>query len=67
MRCSTASALRKFCSMNWAIPAAMRSRLRGMTAVCGMKRRPSGWWNSAVTANQSAIAPTMAASPATAT
>ena len=33
----------------------------GMIAVCGMGR-PSGWRNSAVTANQSANAPTIAAS-----
>jgi hypothetical protein len=39
----------------------MRSLLRGMTAVCGMGS-PSGRRNSATTANQSARAPTMAAS-----
>ena len=39
----------------------MRAWLRAMTAVCGMGR-PSGRRNSATTANQSASAPTMAAS-----
>ncbi len=39
----------------------MRSLLRGMIAVCGIGS-PSGWRNSAVTANQSARPPTMAAS-----
>ena len=39
----------------------MRSLLRGMIAVCGIGR-PSGWRNSAVTANQSASPPTIAAS-----
>ena len=34
---------------------------RGMIAVCGIGS-PSGWRNSAVTANQSASAPTIAAS-----
>ena len=39
----------------------MRSLLRGMIAVCGIGR-PSGRRNSATTANQSASAPTAAAS-----
>jgi hypothetical protein len=39
----------------------MRSLLRGMIAVCGIGR-PSGWRNKAVTANQSAMPPTIAAS-----
>ena len=39
----------------------MRAWLRAMTAVCGMGR-PSGLRNNATTANQSASAPTMAAS-----
>ncbi len=39
----------------------MRSLLLGMIAVCGMGS-PSGCRNSATTANQSAIAPTIAAS-----
>ncbi len=39
----------------------MRSLLRGMIAVCGIGR-PRGWRNSAVTANQSARPPTIAAS-----
>ena len=39
----------------------MRAWLRAMTAVCGIGR-PSGRRNSATTANQSASAPTMAAS-----
>ena len=61
MRATIASSARKFCSMKPEMPSAMRRLLRGMTAVCG-RRRPSGWWNSATTANQSAIAPTIAAS-----
>jgi hypothetical protein len=55
MRATTACADRKFCSMNCDRPAAMRALLRGMTAVCGMKRKLSGWRNSALTANQSAM------------
>ena len=43
-----------------------RSLRRGMIAVCGMGR-PSGWRNKAVTANQSASAPTIAASANAAT
>ena len=39
----------------------MRSLLRGMIAVCGIGRL-SGRRNSATTANQSASAPTIAAS-----
>ena len=39
----------------------MRSLLAGMMAVCGIGM-PSGWRNRAVTANQSASAPTIAAS-----
>ncbi len=39
----------------------MRSLFDGMIAVCGIGR-PSGWRNSAVTANQSASPPTSAAS-----
>ena len=39
----------------------MRSLLLGMIAVCGIGT-PSGWRKSATTANQSAIAPTIAAS-----
>jgi hypothetical protein len=41
--------------------APMRSLLAGMIAVCGTGS-PSGWRNSATTANQSAMAPTIAAS-----
>lgn len=67
MRATIAAADRKFCWMNSARLLAMRALLRGMIAVCGMNRRLSGWWNSATTANQSAIAPTIAASLATPT
>ncbi len=42
------------------------ARRAGMIAVCGMGS-PSGWRKSAVTANQSATAPTVAASKPAAT
>jgi hypothetical protein len=45
----------------------MRALLRGRMAVWGMNRRLSGWWNRATTANQSAMAPIIAASAAAAT
>ena len=53
-------------SASAAVPSAtsaspMRSLLAGMMAVCG-SGTPSGWRNSAVTANQSASPPTIAAS-----
>ena len=44
----------------------MRSFWVGMIAVCGIGK-PSGWRNSATTANQSATAPTIAASQNAAT
>jgi hypothetical protein len=44
----------------------IRSLLLGMMAVCGIGS-PSGWRNNATTANQSAIAPTIAASENAAT
>ena len=47
--------------MNSESPRAILSLLRGMIAVCGIGRL-SGRRNSATTANQSASAPTMAAS-----
>ena len=47
--------------MKLASASPIRSLLRGMMAVCGIGR-PSGWRNKAVTANQSASPPTIAAS-----
>ena len=55
--CTTSSA-RKFSSMNEPRPAPISSFLLETRLVCGMGR-PSGRRNSAVTANQSASAPTM--------
>jgi hypothetical protein len=63
---STCAVLRKLSQMKPASLAPMRSLLLGMMAVCGIFR-PSGWRNSATTANQSAMAPTMAASANAAT
>ncbi len=57
---STAGA-RKFVCTKVPRPRPSWSLRFGMMAVCGIGR-PSGWRNSAVTANQSASAPTMAAS-----
>ena len=55
------AAIRKFSLRKFASASPMRSLLRGMIAVCGIGR-PSGWRNRAVTANQSASPPTIAAS-----
>ena len=63
---STCSVLRKFAQMKDARFSPIRFLLLGMIAVCGMGN-PSGWRNSATTANQSAIAPTIAASANAAT
>ena len=52
---------RKLPCTNWPRPRPMSSLRLGMIAVWGMGI-PSGWRNNAVTANQSASAPTMAAS-----
>ena len=60
---STLSADRKFSRTNVLSPSPSWSFLRLMIAVCGMGM-PSGCLNSAVTANQSASAPTMPASAA---
>ncbi len=57
----TSAGDRKFCCTNRPSARPMRSLLAGMMAVCGIGT-PSGWRNRAVTANQSASAPTMAAS-----
>ena len=61
IRRATTGAIRKFSLRNVASVSPMRSLLRGMIAVCGIGR-PSGWRNSAVTANQSASPPTIPAS-----
>ncbi len=55
------SSWRKFSAKNSSRLFPNSSFLRGTSAVCGIGR-PSGWRNRAVTANQSAIAPTMLAS-----
>ncbi len=55
------SSRRKLAPMKSCRLTASMSFLRGMIAVCGIGS-PSGWRNSAVTANQSAIAPTIDAS-----
>ena len=61
IRSRTISSVRKF-SVKKSCRLRAISFLRvGMIAVCGMGS-PNGWRNSAVTANQSAKAPTMAAS-----
>ena len=65
-RCRTTSSERKFSPTNSPRETPSWSFLVGMIAVCGMGR-PSGWRNRAVTANQSASAPTMPASAAAAT
>jgi hypothetical protein len=61
IRRATTRGIRKLSRRNAASVAAIRSLLRGMIAVCGMGKR-SGWRNNAVTANQSASPPTIAAS-----
>ena len=61
IRRATTDGIRKFSLMNVASASPMRSLLRGMIAVCGIGR-PRGCRNSAVTANQSARPPTIAAS-----
>ena len=48
------------------MPSVIFARRAGMIAVCGMGM-PSGWRKRAVTANQSASAPTTAASKPAAT
>ena len=58
---STTAGDRKFSRTNVPRPSPSWSFLRLMIAVCGIFS-PSGWRNSAVTANQSANAPTMPAS-----
>ena len=57
----TTSSARKFSPTKSPRLSPIWSFLRGMIAVCGIGR-PSGWRKSAVTANQSASAPTIAAS-----
>ena len=57
----TTSGVRKFCWTNSPRLSPIWSFLRGMIAVCGIGR-PSGCRNRAVTANQSASPPTIAAS-----
>ena len=61
MRSRTTSSRRKFSATNSCRLAPSDSFRLGMIAVCGIGS-PSGWRKIAVTANQSAIAPTMAAS-----
>ena len=61
IRRATTGAIRKFSLRKLASASPIRSLLRGMIAVCGIGR-PSGWRNRAVTANQSARPPTIAAS-----
>ncbi len=61
IRRATTAGVRKLSRRNRASVSPIRSLLRGMIAVCGMGR-PSGWRNRAVTANQSARPPTIAAS-----
>jgi len=63
IRSDSTSALRKFSCTNVPKVAANWSLRSTISAVCGMGR-PSGRRNSAVTANQSAIPPTMEASAA---
>jgi hypothetical protein len=63
---STCSVLRKFAQMKVARFSPIRFLLLGMIAVCGIGS-PSGCRKSATTANQSAIAPTIAASANAAT
>ena len=63
MRCRTIASCRKFSPTNsWRLRPSISLR-RGISAVCGIGS-PIGCLNSAVTANQSAIAPTMEASAA---
>ena len=61
IRRATTAGIRKFSLRKLASASPIRSLLRGMIAVCGIGR-PSGWRNRAVTANQSASPPTIAAS-----
>ena len=61
IRRATTCGIRKLLRRNCASWSPIRSLLRGMIAVCGIGS-PSGWRNSAVTANQSASPPTIAAS-----
>ena len=61
LRRATTVGMRKFDCRNRAIESAMRSLFSGMIAVCGIGM-PRGWRNSAVTANQSAMPPTIPAS-----
>ena len=63
---STCSVARKWVARKWARFSPMRSLFSGMMAVCGIGS-PQGCRNSATTANQSATAPTMAASAKAAT
>ena len=61
IRRATTPGIRKLSRRKLASVSPIRSLLRGTIAVCGMGR-PSGWRNRAVTANQSASPPTIAAS-----
>ena len=61
MRRAITLVMRKCSRRNWASWSPIRSLFLGTIAVCGMGR-PSGWRNSAVTANQSAMPPTIPAS-----
>ena len=61
IRSASTSPLRKFSCTNWPRVAANWSLRSTITAVCGIGR-PSGCRNRAVTANQSATPPTIAAS-----
>src|SRR5215475_4665163 len=61
IRSARTSPLRKFSWTNWPSVAANWSLRSTISAVCGTGR-PRGWRNRAVTANQSATPPTMAAS-----
>src|SRR5215470_10881932 len=61
IRSARTSALRKFSCTNWPRVAANWSFCSTISAVCG-SGTPRGWRNRAVTANQSATPPTMAAS-----
>jgi hypothetical protein len=63
MRSRMTSSRRKFSATKSCRLAASWSFFFGISAVCGIGR-PIGCRNSAVTANQSAIAPTIAASAA---
>src|SRR5256885_13824 len=60
-RATTSDGDKKFCCTNSPSARPMRSLLAGMMAVCGIGRF-NGCRNKAVTANQSASAPTIAAS-----